>query len=218
MWLTSVPLGVALAAGLLAGCATNEWVARDAFGDKYSCPADRVTVRKEVPATTPDGQPLPGFTDLAVGGCGVESKYLCHNSAAGTGSTKNVCVENLRFGIQASDGSVVIATTGGPDAAGAPEKAALASAAHDIPCARASLQVVGREPMVIDGCGQRLMYREEEHDLVPPPGYTLDGDIKGYREVLISRTPLADAGPPQPEPPTATSAAPTQAPSPAPSP
>jgi hypothetical protein len=187
--------GLGLAACLLAGCATSQWVARDAFGDKYSCPADQVTVRKEVQATTPWGQPIDGYTDLSVGGCGLEAKYRCHNAAAGRGGTSNVCEENGRFGIQATDGSVYMATSADAEAARVPEKAAIASAARDIPCARASIRVVGHEPTAVEGCGQRITYKEEEHDLVPPPGYTIDGDIKGYRDVIVSRVVLPEAAP-----------------------
>ncbi len=157
-------LGRVLVACVLAGCATRQWVARDAFGDKYSCPAEQVSVRSEAQATTPSGLPIPDTTNLSVGGCGVEAKYRCHNAGAGRGNTNNVCVENSRFGIQATDGSVYTATASDAEAARAPEKAAVASAAHDIPCPRASIRVVGREPMVVEGCGQRLTYKEEEHE------------------------------------------------------
>jgi len=208
-----------IAIGVLVGCATRQWVARDAFGDKYSCPADQVTVRGEQQATTPSGQPIPDTTDLSVGGCGLEAKYRCRNAAAGHGGTNNVCVENGRFGIQATDGSVYMATPSDSEAAHVPEKAAMASASRDIPCARASLRIVGHEPTVVEGCGQRLTYQEEERDLVPPAGYTVDSDIKGYREVLVSRVNLPDAGPaPEPAPSSAPSSAPPPTPSSAPAP
>jgi hypothetical protein len=187
--------GVGLTACLLGGCATSEWVARDAFGDKYSCPADQVTVRGVAPAISVKGEPMPGFTDLSVGGCGVESRYRCHNQDADRGGTKNVCVENVRFGIQATDGSVYMATPDDPDAPEAPVHAAIASAARDIPCNRASIRLVMREPTVVEGCGQRLTYKEEEHELTPPPGYVLEGNVKGYRDVLVSRTAAIDSAP-----------------------
>jgi hypothetical protein len=193
--------GIALSAWLLGGCATSEWVARDAFGDKYSCPADQVTVRRVSPSTSVKGEPMPGFTDLSVGGCGLEAKYRCHNANADRGGTKNVCVENVRFGIQATDGSVTMAMPDDPDAPEAPVRAAIASAAHDIPCPRESLRLVMREPTTVEGCGQRLTYKEEEHALTPPPGYTLDADVKGYRAVLVSRSAAIETAPaPAPAP------------------
>ena len=124
-----------------------------------------------------------------------------------------MCEENGTFAVQATDGSVFTATSADAEAARVPEKAAIASAAHDIPCARASLRVVGHEPTVVDGCGQRITYKEEEHALVPPPGYTVDADIKGYRDVMVSRVALPEAEPAPAPPPT-----PVPAPMPAPAP
>jgi hypothetical protein len=180
-------VGFGLFAWLLGGCGTTEWVARDEFGAKYSCPKDQVNVRQEIAATTAKGQPLPGFTDLVVGGCNVQSRYRCHNAEADRGATRNVCLERIRMGIQATDGSVAMAMQGDPDAASATDRAAIASAAHDLPCPRASIRVVARGPTVVEGCGQQITYQEEEHDLTPPPGYEVDGDIKGYRDVMVSR-------------------------------
>jgi hypothetical protein len=183
----SACVGLGLVAWFAGGCGTAEWIARDEFGAKYSCPKEQVYVRQQIAATTEKGQPLPGFSDLVVGGCGVQSRYRCHNADAGRGGTRNVCLERIRMGIQATDGSVSMAIQGDPDASSATDRAAIASAAHDLSCDRTSIRVVAREPTVVEGCGQQLTYKEEEHDLTPPPGYEADANVKGYRDVLVSR-------------------------------
>jgi hypothetical protein len=69
----------------------------------------------------------------------------------------------------------------------APE-AAILSAAHDLPCSRASITIVSKEaigvPTVLDGCGQRVTYHVDAYDFVTPAG---NRSVFGYRFTVVSR-------------------------------
>jgi hypothetical protein len=222
-------LGLGLLAFLLGGCPSQAWMARDAFGAKYSCAEDQVTVRKQVDATTAAGALLPDVTDLNVGGCGSDAWYRCHNATSESGGSNQVCVERILSGLEASDGSVHLAWQGDPEWPAISHQTAIQSAAQDLPCDAASSRVVAQDPITVEGCGQQVTYRLVPRDLTPPLGSAFEGKAAGYRYEMVSRAPVpaatqgAAAAPPPlpaqaPAPAPAPAAPPASAPAPAPTP
>ncbi len=67
-------------------------------------------------------------------------------------------------------------------------EAALASAAHDLPCDRASLKVIGTDAHgfgnVVDGCGQRITYQISDVGAQPAPGPT--GPVRKHESTSSS--------------------------------
>ncbi len=178
--------GMALLACLLGGCASADWTARDQFGAEYSCPNDLVNVLRKAAATDGQGQRLPG-TEFYVGGCGAQARYLCRPSSTDSGGSANICVERVLFALAATDGEVFTAMNDDPHGPQVAHQAAVVSAAHDIPCDVAAVRVVANQPTVVEGCGQRVTYKEEEHAIPVPPGYEIEGRMRGFREVLVGR-------------------------------
>jgi hypothetical protein len=181
-------LRAALLAWLLCGCASADWTARDQFGSQYSCPDELVNVLRKAPATDTQGQPLPG-TEFTIGGCGSKARYLCRRGSTPSGGSTNVCVERVLFALAATDGEVFTTMNDDPRGSEVAHRAAVVSAAHDIPCDAASLRVIANLPTVVEGCGQQVTYKEEEHAIPVPPGYKIEGQMKGFREVLVGRVP-----------------------------
>jgi hypothetical protein len=177
---------MALLAWLLGGCASADWIARDQFGAEYSCPNDQVNVLRKAVATDVQGQALPG-TEFIVGGCGAQARYLCRTSGADSGGGASVCSERVLFALAATDGQVFTAMNDDPRGSQIAHQAAVVSAAHDIPCDVAAVRVVANQPTVVEGCGQRVTYKEEEHAIPVPPGYEIEGRMKGFREVVVGR-------------------------------
>jgi len=192
--------GIALLAWLLGGCATADWTVRDQFGAEYSCPNDRVNVLGKAAATDGQGQRLPG-TEFTVGGCGAQARYLCHPSSADDGGNANVCVERVLFALAATDGEVFTAMNDDPHGPQVAHQAAVVSAAHDIPCDVAAVRVVSNQPTVVEGCGQRITYKEEEHAIPVPPRVEIEGRMKGFREVVVGRVATTPPAPPAVTPP-----------------
>jgi hypothetical protein len=76
-------------------------------------------------------------------------------------------------------------------------EAALASAAHDIPCARGSVADISHDDFsgfhdlyVVEGCGQRVTYKV---DCEGPPEARCNYDSGRGRFLLLSRMPLSGA-------------------------
>jgi hypothetical protein len=160
----------------LAGCfASVTSVARDMFTTTYGCPSDQVVVQ---PAGTDDS-----FTEVI--GCGHREEYNCvagYQSRHGERPTS--CTYRSRAAYGATDGTVhetVWESTADPQRA-----AAIASAAHDLPCPSASIAVI--DSLTLEGCGQRITYRQLEQGYTTPPGhYRITG---GYRYILVGRIPI----------------------------
>jgi hypothetical protein len=134
----------------MAGCAAGPvMVARDRFiATHQSCAPQLVRVRLlgDVPPNNGSGRAVPAD----VTGCGSESTYLC---APTSGSFR--CSDRHRVSVVATDGSMYQAW--GDDIDAAARDAALASATHDLQCARAAVVVV--VPMrSLEGCGSRVSY------------------------------------------------------------
>ena len=72
-------------------------------------------------------------------------------------------------------------------------EAVLASAAHDLPCDRASLKVIGTDEHgfgnVVEGCGQRITYQISEVGDQPTAGPT--GPVRKHKYIVIGRMPLS---------------------------
>ncbi len=188
-----------------AGCAKSPpLVARNAFASSYWCPVNQIEVQAE-----------PGADRLyRVTGCGLAVTYDCSGAADSTD-----CRARLRVEYQATDGTSHGAwleeETRSNNAAA--REAALASAAHDLQCNPASLQVVGGDPSgfpnVVDGCGQRVTYQIA--DVADQPTATPSEPGKKHRYVALTRQAL---GAPAAPPPPSASAAPAAPPAPSPAP
>ena len=128
----------------LSGCfASMTSVARNSFAKEYGC--DEVHVGE----IGDDGV-------VEVSGCEKHARYTCvpgydtrHHGAVDTS-----CSVRPRFEIEATDGTWQDDWKHDDVAADAASK----SAAHDIPCALESLTSL--DALTVDGCGQRVTYRE----------------------------------------------------------
>ncbi len=179
-----------------AGC-TRSWplVARNAFASNHWCPVNQIDVSTE-----------PGSDgSYRVTGCGLEATYVCGGDAS------SECHERLRVEFEATDGSAHGAWLEDETRSnGATSReAAIASAAHDLPCDRGSLQVVGSDQRgfanVVDGCGQRVTYQVV--DVAEQTASSQPGPAGKHKYVVATRTSLsAPAAPPPPA--SATPAAP----------
>ncbi|HEX8791480.1 MAG TPA: hypothetical protein VF765_11060 [Polyangiaceae bacterium] len=182
-------LGLAVLPPLLlvsAGCVQSRpLLVRNEFAASYWCPVNQIEVRPE-----------PGSEGrYHVTGCGLEVTYDC--SAAGeTGP----CQARLRVEYEATDGTSHGAWLEEEVASNnsMARDAALASAAHDLPCDRASIQVVGADPNgfanIVEGCGQRVTYQIA--DVAGEPTASPSEPVKKHKYVVLTRTPLA--APPAP--------------------
>jgi len=189
------------------GCVhSRPLLVRNAFAESYWCPVNQIEVRPE-----------PGSERLyRVTGCGLEVTYDC----GGTPGSQE-CQARQRTEYEATDGTAHGAWLNeDPNANTAMSReAAIASGAHDVPCDRASLRVVGNDPNgvanVIEGCGQRVTYQVV--DVADQPTATPSEPVKKHKYVVIRRAPLA-APPAPPTPPASGAPAPAPAPLPAPAP
>jgi hypothetical protein len=187
-----------------AGCVhSRPLLVRNAFADSYWCPVNQIDVRAE-----------PGNDRLYhVAGCGLEVTYDCGGTA---GSTE--CQARQRVEYEATDGTSHGAWLNEDSNANTTmsREAAIASAAHDLPCDRASVQVVANDPNglanIIEGCGQRVTYQVV--DAAEQPTETPSGPVKKHKYALIRRLPFAT--PPAPTTPSSAAPAPTPAPAPVP--
>lgn len=177
-----------------AGCVNSRpLAARNAFASNHWCPVNQIEVRSDPESAQ----------NYRVAGCGLEFTYDC-----GGPSETGACRERQHIEYEATDGTThaawsdEVATTSGALA----REAAMASAAHDLPCDRASLQVFSSDqrglPNVVDGCGQRVTYQIADVGDESHPGAS-----GKHKFVVIARSSLSAPAP---------SAAPTPAPAPAP--
>ena len=94
-------------------------------------------------------------------------------------------MEGAHSQFTATDGTVQNAVGSTANAA---RDAALASAAHDLPCAPASITIVSRDsdglPIVFDGCSQRVTYRVDPYEFVAPGG---NRSVFGRRYTVVAR-------------------------------
>jgi hypothetical protein len=192
-----------------AGCVhSRPHLIRNAFASSYWCPVNQIEVRAE-----------PGNDRFyRVVGCGLEVTYDCN----GTGDSGE-CHARERVEYEATDGTPHGAWLDDDPSANASmsREAAISSGAHDLPCDRASLKVVGSDPSglanTIEGCGQRITYMIVDVADQPTEGSTTSGPVKKHKYVVVRRGPLTAA--PAPVTPTpAASGAPSAAPAPAPTP
>ncbi len=169
--------------GLLAscaGCATSSvYVARTQFAADYSCDRQGVVVD---PAE--DDQQSDTHVDH---GCGANAEYVCIHPQVEVDAAlvTFACSLRPRVGIEATDGSLAEEWQGNGHSA--ERQAALASAAHDLPCDRSALQLVGDN--IVDGCGQRVTYQLVSQSLATPPGHFRITVCR--RETLIGRIAVA---------------------------
>ncbi len=139
----------------LAGCAAGPvMVARDRFvATHQSCAPDRVTVRLlgDVPPNNGGGRGVAA----QVNGCGSESVYLCAHTL-----DSFTCSDRHRISVVATDGSMYQAWADDTD--GAAKDAALASATHDLQCARPAVVMVVPN-RILEGCGRRVTYENVDN-------------------------------------------------------
>ena len=102
---------------------------------------------------------------------------MCTMSQSSQGSSGNDCVERHRVIITATDGSTYEAWGDFhalvDELPAAVTRAAIASAAHDIPCSAGQITVVGKGahdwPNMLQGCGLRITYQFNEGNGPAPP-------------------------------------------------
>ncbi len=199
-----------------AGCVKSRpLLVRNAFAASYWCPVNQIEVRPE-----------PGSEDrYHVTGCGQEVTYDCN-----AGGAPGDCKARVRVEYEATDGTSHGAWQEEEAASNnaMAREAAIASAAHDLPCDRASIQIVGGDPNgfanVVEGCGQRVTYQIA--DVAPEATATPTDAVKKRKYVVLTRSALAAPPPPPapahsasvtapaPPPPPSASAAPAPAPAP----
>jgi hypothetical protein len=181
----SLALGGSIAALLLAGCfASVTSVAHDMFATEYDCPAAKERV-------------LP--TDqIEVVGCGHDEQYNC--TAGFTADNKRNssptrCSYRPRSAFTATDGSVreswnasttKVGKNSVTDCSDAEKETAILSAVHDLPCSRTSIAVI--DNLTLEGCGQRVTYRQDDVEIVTPPGHFHVTASHSY--VLVGRKPV----------------------------
>jgi len=174
---------------LLGGCAPSvASAARNTFVLKYSCPGDQVTVGPAVDA--------PGGALVDANGCGYDAKYGCITAMNVEGQLVVSCNERMRVSYEATDGSLHKTLddvlSGVPtDFEAVSKEAAIASAAHDLPCDPASVVAVGKTNTLLEGCGQRVTYQLVGYDIAPPAGHV--PQEKGRRYTLVGRIPIPTA-------------------------
>lgn len=186
------------------GCVKSRpLLVRNAFASSYWCPVNQIEVHPE-----------PGSDRLYhVVGCGLEVTYDCGDAGDPQG-----CQARERVEFQATDGTAHGGWQEEEMASnhGMSREAALASAAHDLPCDRASLQILGADangfPNVLEGCGQRVTYQIT--DVTDQATTSPSEPVKKHKYVVINRLTLA----PPPAPPSSTGAKPVAAPPPTPAP
>jgi hypothetical protein len=174
---------VCLGALFLGGCASASSVARDAFVAKYACPPGQATADDD------------GEGHAKVTGCGQSARYECardtepcREDPTGCYTSGLKCSEHGRTAYLATDGSLHAAWADGASGfVSLMQAATVASAAHDLPCAPASVAVAG--PLIAEGCGQRVTYKEASQDVGTPPGEPWIQN--GFRLILVGRVPLA---------------------------
>ncbi len=186
---------VGLAFGILCtlGCSDSSLIRSD-FATTYACPSNKVEV-----------QPTPEDPDAyRVTGCGFDFRYDCGETLVpdGYGHVQNAreCGARQRMEYEATDGTAHGAWFGDEirsnDAMSV--EAVLASAAHDLPCDRASLKVVGTDEHgfgnVVDGCGQRITYQITDVGDQPTPSLT--APVRRHKYIVVGR--LALSGPKDP--------------------
>jgi hypothetical protein len=155
------------------GCiASVPSVAQEMFVKDYECPSADVTV------VLPDSR-------VEVVGCGHDHQYTC---AAGYAtrheSFATTCSYRSRYSYEATDGSHHEAWA--DEAGGAVRETAILSAIHDLPCTRESIHLV--DGLTLDGCGQRVTYREIVEDQSMPPAQKQITSI--HRYLLIGRVAI----------------------------
>jgi hypothetical protein len=188
-----------------AGCVhSRPLLVRNAFAESYWCPVNQIEVRGE-----------PGNDQsYRVTGCGLEVTYIC-----GGTSDSTECQARQRIEYEATDGTSHGAWLNeDPNAnTSMSREAAIASAAHDLPCDRASVRIAGGDPSglanVIEGCGQRVTYQIV--DVADQPAAGPSEPVKKHKYVVVRRSPLAA---PAPAPSASAAPAATPAPTPAPTP
>ncbi len=168
--------------GVLSGCfASVTSVAHDMFTSDHDCPNAEETVADD------------GTVDVV--GCGRHEEFKC-TAGFNTGHRNQrtyptTCSYRTREAYVASDGTQKIAWSGEGRLV---YETAIASAAHDLPCAPSSITEV--DELTLEGCGQRVTYRA-----VPLELYRVSTDSNdfrvtdAYRYLLVARVPLKSPPP-----------------------
>jgi hypothetical protein len=174
----------------LIGCfASVDSVARDSFVHDHACPPDQVTYHSVEDSAT----------RVEVIGCGHDYQYDCISGGQTVTreSIPTVCSERARFAFEATDGSLHEAWDWtSNERSAAARDAGIASAVHDLPCGRASTLAV--DELTLEGCGQRITYRQVAREIATPPGHF--GINNGSRYTLVGRVPIPGAATPSPAP------------------
>ena len=178
---------------LCGGCSYTSLI-RDDVAKNYTCAANQVQVSL-----------MQEHADrYRVTGCGFDLNYDCSVTtvADGNGGYSDVrqCNARQRMEYEATDGTKHSAWFGdeitSKDAMA--RETALASAAHDIPCDRASLKIMGDDvhgfANIVDGCGQRITYQITE--VGDQPATTPIGPVRGHKYIVVNRMPLSGAASP----------------------
>ncbi len=173
-------VGALAAVLMLGGCASITSIARDQFATTYTCPSEQVTLRRAA-------EESDGLTPIGASGCGHDTEYICGDLAkANYDYPIRQCLEEHKLAFEATDGTVHRAWPRKRDEAS--RNAAIASAAHDLPCEPAAIAVVGSSwedgssvANVLEGCGQRVTYELVAHRLAVARG------VDAYRYTLVSR-------------------------------
>ncbi|HEY6464121.1 MAG TPA: hypothetical protein VIY73_28325 [Polyangiaceae bacterium] len=187
---------VAVGAALTVGCASDESLIRSDFARSTSCPASQILVA---------GNPGGDYPYRATG-CGYSLQYECedvpYTRTNGHSYPARSCGARQLLEYEATDGTSHSAwfdeETHANDAMSV--EAVLASAAHDLPCDRASLKVLGTDAHgfgnVVEGCGQRVTYQISDVGEQPAPG--LRGPVRKHKYIVVGRMPLSTPASPAP--------------------
>jgi len=165
-------------AALAQGCyASVTSVAYDKFVADYPCDTAQIS------AELPNGR-------VEVVGCEHDQQYSC-TAGYDYEHTRNptTCSYRTRSAFQATDGSIHDAW--GDESAAAAKEAATLSAMHDLPCARAA--IVAIDDLTLEGCGQRITYRNLSQAFATPPGHFRI--TTGVRYMLVGRVPISGGSP-----------------------
>jgi hypothetical protein len=150
---------------LCGGCAPAfPSIARDSFTASFACPNEKLATRQ-----------LPSASDAryVVMGCGRSMVYSCAVAPVtfydGNGRVltqdRPSCGEAQRVAYQSSDGSVRETWLADEVASHfeVSKEAAVASAAHDLSCARGAISAIGSDERgfvnILEGCGARITYQ-----------------------------------------------------------
>lgn len=179
---------VAVWGSFTGGCASDESLVRSDFARSYACPESQIQLAG-----------IPGAYPYRATGCGYSLEYECedvpYTDTTGQSYAARSCGARQLLEYEATDGTSHSAWFDEETRSNDPKsvEAALASAAHDLPCDRASLKVVATDAHgfgnVVEGCGQRITYQIS--DVGEQPAKGTRGPVRKHKYIVVGRVPLS---------------------------